>query len=128
MGMARTCRGILGEVGDGLEDPPGGSGRVRESSRRSGTGLMTFPVVRERVGGSWGGPEPVGGPSGRSGTDRGILEEIQDGSGDPRVGLGRVRGPLWRSGTGWGTLGEVRDGTGNLEEVGDGLGDSRGVP
>ena len=65
---------------------------------------------------------------GRLWTGRGTLRKIRDGSGDPRVGLGRVRGPLGRFGTGWGTLGEVRDGTGNLEEVGDGLGDSRGVP
>ena len=37
----------LPEVGDGSGDPPGGLGRVRKPSRRSGTGREAFLEVRD---------------------------------------------------------------------------------
>ena len=47
LGKSRMGRGTLGEVWDGSKEPPGGSGRVEGTSRRSGTGRETIEEVRE---------------------------------------------------------------------------------
>ena len=95
----------LGEVRNGLGDPPVGSRWVGGHSGRPGTGR--------------GGPRRIEVPSGRARTGQETLREVWDAPGDPRGGRDGSgdppAGPEWngrpagRSGTEWETLGEDWD-------------------
>ena len=103
--MSGTVKGTLPKVRDGSEDPQRDPRRVREHSRRYGTGQGTHVEVRDGSRYRQGGPGQVGGPSGRFETGWETLSEVLD----PPEGLRWVRGPTQISGTGRGTLGEVGD-------------------
>ena len=110
-GRSETGPVTLGEVLDGLEDPRGSPGQVREvrkgvgrPSGRSRTGQGTHRAVSTGRG-TLGEVRNGSDTHGWSWTVRGTLGAVRDGSGDPWGDLGRVGGTSMRSGMGWGPTG-----------------------
>ena len=95
--------GTLSQVQDGLEDHPGGLGRVRDPREiHDGSGdpqggqervRGTLSEIRHRSGNHLKGPGRVGRFSIRSRMGREVTRKVWTG-----------RGTTWRSGTGWGTV------------------------